>query len=253
MPVILKEEKVAKKTIIGLCAFLFIFLISFSDNNARILQEKEIELQIKELREKIQELAVKIEMNPEAEEADKWRDQHRKYINELERLLATSRAETQEKQSQELEMAIKRAEGQLKELELYIEDLRKKKAGEEKIHEVEERIVQKRRELAEYKILLERRQRGVDEPSAYQRERGELTAVVISSTEDDVTVRLKDSGRVMVLRVRRWRRVEGQRVENREEMDFVDGLKKGELIWANYIEGEERGTFFILEIKRVDK
>ncbi len=106
---------------------------------------------------------------------------------------------------------------------------------------------------------LERIQRGgeietpVDLPMAYQRERGELTAYVISSTENDVTVRVRDSNRVMVLRVRKWRRVEGQRVENREEMDFVNSLKKGELIWVNYIEGEERGSFFILEIKRIDK
>ncbi len=370
-----------KKIVIGLFAFLVIFLISFSDSHAKILQEKEVELNIRELREKIQELAVKIEKDPEAEEADKWRDQHRKYINELERLLALSRARTQEKQytdfewaikqSQEklhelesaieslkkkgeseekikvyqermaeeeqhlgelvhrnelrrtgqrteevereryaqrlreeiqelragikqdpdseravrwkgmlkereqeleriqrggefdrlrrrgrfpeIEAAIERTEGQLKELELYIEDLRKKKENEEKIHDAEERIVQKRNELAEFKSLMERRQRQVDQPSAYQRERGELTANVISSTEKDVTVRVKDNGRVMVLRVRTWRRVEGQRVENREEMNFVKRLKKDELIWVNYTEGEERGSFFILEIKRVGK
>ena len=117
----------------------------------------------------------------------------------------------------------------------------------------EERIVQKRKELAEFKSLMERRQRQVDQPSAYQRERGELTAYVISSSANDVTVRVKESGRVMVLRVRKWRRVEGQRVENREEMNFVKRLKKDELIWVNYTEGEERGSFFILEIKRVGK
>ena len=38
-----------------------------------------------------------------------------------------------------------------------------------------------------------------------------------------------------------------------EEMNFVNSLKQGELIWANYTEGEERGSFFILEIKRVRK
>jgi chromosome segregation ATPase len=370
-----------KKIVIGLFAFLVIFLISFSDTHAKVLQEKEVELKIRELREKIQELAVKIERNPEAVEAEKWRDQRRKYINELERLLALSREKVQEtkytdlewavKQSQEklhelesaieslkkkgeseekikvyqermaeeeqrleelihrnelrrtgqrtegaereryaqrireeiqelragieqdpdseeaqrwrgmlkeweqeleriqrggeferperrgrfpeIEAAIRRTQDQLKELELYIEDLRKKKENEEKIHDAEVRIVQKRKELAEFKSLMERRQRQVDEPSAYQRERGELTASVISSSENDVTVRVKDSGRVMVLRVRKWRRVEGRRVENREEMNFVKRLKKDELIWVNYTEGEERGSFFILEIKRVGK
>ncbi len=370
-----------KKTVIGVCVFFLILFISLLDNSAEILQEKEIELKIEELRERIQELAVKIEKNPEAEEAEKWREQHRKYINELERLLAVSRAEVQKKkytdfewaikQSKEklhelesaielmkkkgeseenikvyreqmaeeeqrqeelihrhelwrtnqrkelaererqiqrlreeiqelragierdpdsenakkwrgmlrereqeieriqrggeferprepgrfpeIEAAIRQKEEQLKELELYIVDLRKKKADEEKIHDVEEQIVQTRKDLAEFKVLLERRQKQADQPSAYQRERGELTAYVISSTENDVTVRFKDSGRVMVLRVRKWRRVEGRRVENREEMIFVNSLKKGELIWAKYTEGEERGSFFILEIKRVDK
>jgi hypothetical protein len=49
-----------KKIVIGLFAFLVIFLISFSDSQAKILQEKEVELKIGELKEKIQELAVKI-------------------------------------------------------------------------------------------------------------------------------------------------------------------------------------------------
>lgn len=370
-----------KKIVIGLFAFLVIFLISFSDSQAKILQEKEVELKIRELKEKIQELAIKIEKNPEAVETDTWRDQRRKYINELEKLLALSRAEAQPrkytdsewaiKQSKEklhelesaienlkkkgeskekikvyqermaegeqhleelihmnelrrtgqrkeevererraqrlreemqelrsgieqdpdseraerwrgmlrereqeleriqgggefdrhrrpgrfpeIEAVIERTEGQLKELELYIENLREKKENEEKIHDAEERIVKKRKELAEFKSLMERRQRQVDQPSAYQRERGELTAYVISSSENDVTVRVKDSSRVMVLRVRKWRRVEGQRVKNKQEMNFVKSLKKDELIWANYTEGEERGSFFILEIKRVGK
>lgn len=368
-----------KKIVIGLFAFLVIFLISFSDSQARVLQEKELEQKISELRERIQELAAKIEKNPEAAEAEKWRDQHRKYINELERLLALSRGRTQERKYTDLETAVKqskeklhelesaikgmkkrgeseelikayeeqmaeeeqrlemlihryelqkagqrtersdrerriqglkeeiqelragieqdpdservqkwrgmlrereqeleriqrggeadmsrrrgrfpeieagiaRTEEELKELELYLVDLRKKKADEEKIHDAEVRLVQKRKELAEYRSLMERRQKQMDQPSAYQRESGELTAYVISATENDVTVRVKDSGRVMVLRVRKWRRVEGQRVENREEMNFVNSLKKNELIWVKYAEGEERGSFFILGIKRV--
>lgn len=244
-----------KKIVIGLFAFLVIFLISFSDSQAKILQEKEVELKIRELKEKIQELAVKIEKNPEAVEADTWREQRRKYINELERIQGGGEFDRHRRPGRfpEIEAVIERTEGQLKELELYIENLREKKENEEKIHDAEERIVKKRKELAEFKSLMERRQRQVDQPSAYQRERGELTAYVISSSENDVTVRVKDSSRVMVLRVRKWRRVEGQRVKNKQEMNFVKSLKKDELIWANYTEGEERGSFFILEIKRVGK
>ncbi len=242
-----------KKIVIGLFAFLVIFLISFSDSQAKILQEKEVELKIRELKEKIQELAVKIEKNPEAVETDTWRDQRRKYINELEKLLALSRTEAQPRKYTDLEWAIKQSKEKLHELESAIENLKKKGESKEKIHDAEERIVKKRKELAVFKSLMERRQRQEDQPSAYQRERGELTAYVISSSENDVTVRVKDSDRVMVLRVRKWRRVEGQRVKNKQEMNFVKRLKKDELIWANYTEGEERGSFFILEIKRVGK
>lgn len=253
-----------KKTGIGLCVFLAMFLVSFADNNSKILQEKEVELKIKELREKIQELAVKIERNPEAEDADKWRSEHRKYINELEKLLAVSRAELQKRKYTDLEWAIKQSKEKLHELELAIESMKKKEESKEKIKVYQERMAEEEQHLEGLIHMLElrstgqrteeaERERQVDQPTAYQRERGELTAYVISSTENDVTVRVKDSSRVMVLRVRKWLRVEGRRVENREEMDFVNSLKKGELIWANYTEGEERGSFFILEIKRVGK
>ena len=99
---------------------------------------------------------------------------------------------------------------------------------------------------------MERRKKGIEnKPSAYQRERGELTAYVISATSEDVTVRLKDSGKVMVLRVPQMRRVERRRVPNTDMIKMVKKLKKNQLIWARYNEGEERGTYFIQEIKKI--
>ena len=108
---------------------LCVVVVSCSQNNAKSEEEAKAEQEIQEIREKIQkirELAVKIEQNPEADRANEWRDLHRKYFNELERLLAKSEVFTQEGEFTELETAIKRTEGQLHEIELYLVQLREK-------------------------------------------------------------------------------------------------------------------------------
>ncbi|NOR54544.1 MAG: hypothetical protein GQ536_10750, partial [Candidatus Aminicenantes bacterium] len=245
--------RMIKKSSLFVFVIAILFMISLGVSVAAQQDEQNLEQKIAQLKEKIQELAVKIERNPDAEKANEWREMHRKYINELEKLLAQSRPRKEERRLTDWEIAIKRAEGQLHEIESYLAQLRKKKESEEKIHEFELRLVKARNQLAELRAGQERGKRNAEKrPSAYQRERGELTAYVISATSEDVTVRLKDSGKVMVLRVSQWRRVENRRrVPNTDMIKMVRKLKKNQLIWARYNEGEERGTYFIQEIKKI--
>ncbi len=242
-----------KKSSLFVLVIAVLFMISWGVSLAVQQDEQNLEQKIAQLKEKIQELAVKIERNPDAEKANEWRETHRKYINELEKLLALSRPRREERRLTDWEIAIKRAEGQLREIEGYLEQLRKKKESEEKIHEFELRLVKARNQLAELRAGQERGKKNPEKrPSAYQRERGELTAYVISATPEDVTVRLKDSGKVMVLRVPQMRRIENRRrVPNTDMIKMVRKLKKNQLIWAKYNEGEERGTYFIQEIKKI--
>ncbi len=242
-----------KKSSLFVLVIAILFMISWGVSVAAQQEEQNLEQKIGQLKEKIQELAVKIERNPDAEKANEWREMHRKYINELEKLLARSRPRKEKRRLTDWEVAIKRTEGQLHEIESYLEQLRKHKESEEKIHEIELRLIKKRKELAELRAGQERRKRVAKEiPSAYQRERGELTAYVISATSEDVTVRLNDGGKVMVLRVPQMRRLENRRrVPNTEMIKMVKKLKKNQLIWARYNEGEERGTYFIQELKKI--
>ena len=149
---------------------------------------------------------------------------------------------------QNLEQKIAQLKEKIEELAVKIE----RNPDAEKANEWREMRRKYINELEKLKALLERRKKGADRPSAYQRERGELTAYVISATSEDVTVRLKDSGKVMVLRVPRMRRVERRRVPNTDMIKMVKKLKKNQLIWARYNEGEERGTYFIQEIKKIE-
>jgi predicted nucleic acid-binding Zn-ribbon protein len=309
---ILKEGiRMIKKSGLFVLVIAILFMLSWGVSGAAQQDEKNLKQKIAQLKEKVQELAVKIERNPDAEKAGEWREMRRKYINEMEKLLAllspreseretgirqvkeqiqelrnalerdpgsekaeqwrgylreyeqrlrrlerggeTGRPQRQERRLTDWEIAINRTQGQLHEIETYLEQLRKKKESEEKIHEVELRLVKTRNQLAEFRAQFEKSKRGAakERPSAYQRERGELTAYVISATSEDVTVRLKDSGKVMVLRVSQWRRVERRRVPNTDMIKMVKKLKKNQLIWARYNEGEERGTYFIQEIKKI--
>ncbi len=300
-----------KRSSLFVLVIAILFIISWGVSGAEQQDEQNLEKKIAQLKEKIQELAVKIERNPDAEKAGEWREMHRKYINEMEKLLAllsprereretgirqvkeqiqelrnalerdpgsekaeqwrgylreyeqrlrrlerggeTGRPQREERRLTDWEIAIKRTEGQIQEIESYLVELRKNKENEEEIIEIEQRLVKTRNQLVELKAGQARGKRNPEKrPSAYQRERGELTAYVISATSEDVTVRLKDSGKVMVLRVPQMRRIENRRrVPNTDMIKMVKKLKKNQLIWAKYNEGEQRGTYFIQEIKKI--
>lgn len=285
---------------------LCLFIVSCSKENAEPEGEMNLEQKIGQLQEKIQALAVKIETNPESDEAGAWREEHQKYVKEREELMAgakgeSPRGELSEEQRlrramqeyrgaleqhpddenagkwkeklQELELefeklaergelqkfpeienALKNKEEQLKEMELFLVDLRKKGESEEKIKDAEQQMDNLRDEKKELLAMLEKRRLGIreEQPSAYQRERGELEAYVISATKEAVTVRVKDGEKVMVFRIPAMIRVEGgQRVENTEMINLASKLKKDQLIWVDYREGEERGSYFAVGMKKI--
>lgn len=285
--------------------FLCLFIVSCTKEKAVSEEDMNIEQKIGQLQDKIQELAVKIETNPESEEAGVWRKEHQKYINEIEKLMAEAKSdaprgelteaerlrramleyrgaleqnpdhENAEKWREtlheleleyekleesgevnrfpEIESALKNKEEELHEMELYLVDLREKGESEEKIKAAEEQMDKIRKEKKELQVMLEKRRQGIreEQPSAYQRERGELEAYVISATSEAVTVRLKDSEKVLVFRIPLRIRVEGQRVENTEMIELASQLKKDQLIWVDYREGEERGSYFAVGMKKL--
>ena len=293
----------------NLCIFslmlLCLFVVSCTKESAEPEVEMSVEQKIGQLQEKIQELAVKIETNPESDEAGAWREKHQQYTNERNGLMAGAkgeapRGELSEEQRlrramqeyrgaleqypededagkwretlhelelefeklvergeirryPEIENALKNKEEQLHEMELLLADLREKGESEEKIKAAEEQMDNIRNEKKELLAMLEKRRLGIreEQPAAYQRERGELEAYVISATGEAVTVRIKDSEKVMVFRIPLRNRVEGQRVENTEMIKLASRLKKDELIWVDYREGEERGSYFAVGMKKI--
>ncbi len=284
---------------------LCIFIVSCTKEKAEPEEEMNVEQKIGQLQEKIQELAVKIETNPESDEAGAWREQHQQYVNEMEELMAGAEGESprgelseevrlrramqeyrgaleqypddedagkwREKLHElerefeklvergeiqrfpEIENALKNKEEQLHEVELHLVNLREKGESEEKIKAAEQQMDNIRYEKLELQNLLEKRRLGIqeDRPSAYQQEQGEIEGYVISASSDDVTIRVKDSEKVMVIHIPQQIRVEGERVDNSEMKNLASKLKKDELIWVDYRGGEERGTYYAVGMKKV--
>ena len=203
------------------------------------------------LRRAMQEYRGALEQYPDDEDAGKWREKLHELELEFEKLV--ERGEIQ--RFPEIENALKNKEEQLEEMELNLVNLREKGESEEKIKAAEEQMGNIRYEKLELQNLLEKRRLGIQEQphsSAYQREQGELEAYVISATKEAVTVRVKDSEEVMVFRIPSMIRIEGgQRVENTEMINLASKLKKDELIWVDYREGEERGSYFAVGMKKV--
>lgn len=227
-------------------------------NQSTSKDELNIEQKIKRLKEKIQKIAERIETNPEAEKVDEWRDLHREYNNELEKLKLGEKLDIQgreETEFPELEAAIMKAEEQFHKIEVQFEELKEKEGAQDNINEVKERLEKKRNELAELKTLLKKRKKGEDTPSAYLREKGEVTGNVISATDIHLTVQLKDSGRVMVFYVTSHRRVEGQRVPNTELIEYVKKLKKGQMMlkWALDVPGVTAVVPMITNFKHLEE
>ncbi len=284
---------------------LCLFVVSCTKESAEPEEEMSLEQKIGQLQEKIQALAVKIETNPESEEAGAWREEHQKYIQERKELMADAKGESPrtefseeqrlrramqeyrvaleqypddedagkwretlhelelqfEKLAEhgeiqrfpEIENALKNKEEQLHKMELFLVDLREKGESEEKIKAAEEQMDKIRNEKKELLAMLEKRRLGIreEQPSAYQREQGELEAYVISATKEAVTVRVKDSEKVMVIHIPQRIRIEGERVDNSEMKNLASKLKKDELIWIDYRGGEERGTYYAVGMKKI--
>lgn len=202
------------------------------------------------LRRAMQEYRGALEQYPDDKDAGKWREKLHELELEFEKLAESGGIQ----RFPEIENALKNKEEQLHEMELFLVDLRKKGESEEKIKTAEEQMDKIRNEKKELQAMLEKRRLGIQEeqPSAYQREQGELEAYVISATKEAVTVRVKDSEKVMVFRIPLRIRVEGsQRIENTEMIKLASKLKKDQLIWVDYREGEERGSFFAVGMKKI--
>jgi hypothetical protein len=116
--------------------FVCLFIVSCAQEEAEPKEELNIEQKIGQLQEKIQELAVKIETNPESDEAGAWRGEHHKYINEMEELMAGAKSEIPRGEISE-EMRLRRAMQEYRgALEQYPDD---EDAGKwrEALHELE--------------------------------------------------------------------------------------------------------------------
>lgn len=72
---------------------LCIFIVSCAKDKTEPEEELNIEQKIGQLQEKVQELAVKIETDPENEEAGAWREQHQQYKREIEELMGAAKRE----------------------------------------------------------------------------------------------------------------------------------------------------------------
>ena len=55
----------------------------------------------------------------------------------------------------------------------------------------------------------------------------------------------------MVFYIPQTRREEGKRVPNTDVINLAKKLKKGQKVWAEYHEGEEKGTYILTGIKKI--
>jgi DNA repair exonuclease SbcCD ATPase subunit len=119
---------------------------------------EDMEVQIRELRGKIQELESALEREKNEEKAQVLKDALKEHRQKLERLMAEFRKTQKPRgESSEIEMAIDRTRGQLKELRHAAEVLKKESAEPEKLEAMQKEIAQKERELEELIGRLEKR------------------------------------------------------------------------------------------------
>jgi len=83
-----------------------IFVISCANDDTERMRELNLEQKIGELQEEIQALAIKLETNPETEEAEKWKETHRERVNQLEGLMAEARGDSKKEEFSEIERTI---------------------------------------------------------------------------------------------------------------------------------------------------
>jgi hypothetical protein len=146
--------------------------VSCSKDNAETEEELNLEQRIGQLQEKIQALAVKIETNPESEEAGAWREEHQKYSKERDELLAEAKSDApivELSEEQRLRRAMQEYRGaltrnpdhenveqwreKLHELELEFEKL-VERGGVQRYPEIESALANKEEQLHEAELYL---------------------------------------------------------------------------------------------------
>ncbi len=92
--------------------------------------------------------------------------------------------------------------------------------------------------------------RATETSGVFQHESNLVTGWVISGTEDDVTIEMMETGKVIVLRVPMRRREDGKRVKVADLARMAEKLQRGQLIFAKYSRGDE-GVYFLRNVKPI--
>ena len=111
------------------------------------------------IRRAMQEYRGALEQYPDDPDAEKWRSALHELELEYEKLEESGEVQ----RFPEIEGALKNKEEQLKEMELYLVDLREKGESEEKIKAAEEQMDKIREEKKELQVMLEKRRQGIKE------------------------------------------------------------------------------------------
>ncbi len=160
-------------------------------------------------------------------------------LKELNALLEKRRAD--KKKRQDGETQIRRLRGQIQELKYALGH-----------HRDSEKVGAWKKSLKESEGKLERLMAAGRQTQRRRRPRGKLIAGrVVSGTEEDVTIKTLEAGKVMVLRVPMRRREDGTRVKRTDLARVTGSLQKERLVLARYNEGEEPGAYFLQQIKDI--
>ena len=148
---------------------------------------------------------------------------------------------------EKLQQKVANDEAELEKLRTLLE--RRKTARKQRI-EKEARIKKLQGAIKEHKIELERLTGELRRTQQNGIQWGKLVVGwVVSGSERDVTIKVMETGKIIVLRVPKRRRVNGKLAGTADLSYMTARLHKDELILARYNLGDERGAYFLQQIK----
>jgi len=215
-----------------------LMMTSWLGNAAAAEKEQENrEAQIHQLRGRIQEIKAALERDQTEGNLKELQYALQQSNQKLEQLMAGKRVP---KKRANKETQIHNLQGRMKELRYALEN-----------HPDSEKVGQWRESLKESEKKLERLTAEVRQTQR-RGPRGKLIAGwVISGTQEDVTIKTLETGKVMVLRVPMRRGEDGERVKNTNLARIAASLKRERLVLARYNEGDEAGAYFLQRIKYI--
>ncbi len=211
-------------------------------------------IEIEKLSEQLKEIQAKLErVSTDSDEGEKLKGQMREIQKRITQLKARGDRRPEgrnlEARVKELRHAIEKDKKQIAELKETHPDSPKLKELQQRIAErgntLERLIAQSGREHAEG--VRGRR----EEQTQLKKSRNLITGWVVSGTEDDVTVEMMETGKVMVLRVPLRRREDGKLAKVANLARTAAKLQKNQLILARYRTGEEHGVYFLRNVKPI--